>query len=100
MKNVSLLMVVLAQTTMAADGPKSLDRIQNIVIVYSENRSFDVLYGSFPGAHGLNQNNAASFTQLDRNDRVLPELPPIWDGLTAAGVTPPVTQEQTAHLPN
>jgi phospholipase C len=31
---------------------------------------------------------------------VLKELPPVWSGLTAAGVTPPVTQAQTGHLPN
>jgi phospholipase C len=31
---------------------------------------------------------------------VLRELPPIWGGLTAAGVTPPVTEAETAHLPN
>ena len=32
--------------------------------------------------------------------RRLQELPPVWDGLTAKGVTPPVTQAQTEHLPN
>jgi len=30
----------------------------------------------------------------------LKELPIIWDGLTAKGVTPPITQAQTEHLPN
>ena len=27
-------------------------------------------------------------------------MPPVWGGLTAKGVTPPVTQAQTEHLPN
>ena len=31
---------------------------------------------------------------------MLKELPPVWDGLTAKGVTPAVTQAQTEHLPN
>ena len=30
-------------------------------------------------------------TQRDRDGTVLPDLPPIWNGLTAKGVTPPVT---------
>ena len=38
--------------------------------------------------------------QVDRDGTVLKELPPVWDGLTAKGVTPPVTQAQTEHLPN
>jgi phospholipase C len=38
--------------------------------------------------------------QLDRDGSVMKELPPIWDGLTAKGVTPAVTEAQTQHLPN
>jgi acid phosphatase len=82
----------------APNGPGGLDRIRNIVVIYAENRAFDVLFGSFPGADGLKQAQAAA--QMDRDGTPLKELPPIWDGLTAAGVTPPVTQAQTAHLPN
>jgi phospholipase C len=29
------------------------DDVQTIVVIYAENRSFDNLYGSFPGADGL-----------------------------------------------
>jgi acid phosphatase len=75
-----------------------IDAIQTIVFIYAENRSFDNLYGSFPGANGLK--NARSTVQLDRDRRPLKELPPVWDGLTAKGVTPVVTQAQTEHLPN
>ena len=42
----------------------------------------------------------ANSRQLDRDGTVLKELPPAWGGLTAKGVTPPVTEAQTAHLPN
>ncbi len=37
--------------------------------------------------------------QLDRDGNELKELPPVWDALTAKGVTPPVTQAQTEHMP-
>ncbi len=79
---------------------RGLGAIENIVVIFAENRSFDVLYGSFPGANGLKRASQISMSQLDRDGAVLKELPPIWGGLTAAGVTPPVTQAQTAHLPN
>jgi phospholipase C len=58
------------------------------------------LYGSFPGANGLAQATTAQYPQLDRNGHPFAELPPIWNGLTAAGVVPPVTEAQTSHLPN
>jgi phospholipase C len=76
--------------------PPGIDNIQTVVIIYAENRSFDNLYGSFPGANGLR--NAKATTQLDRDGKPLKELPPVWDGLTAKGVTPVVTQAETEHL--
>jgi phospholipase C len=78
----------------------NLDKITNVVVIYAENRSFDNLYGSFPGANGLQGVTADQARQLDRDGSVLSELPPIWTGLTAKGVVPPVTETQTAHLPN
>jgi phospholipase C len=77
-----------------------LNQIDTVVVIYAENRGFDNLYGNFPGANGLKQARAASRKQLDRDGAALTELPPIWDGLTSKGVTPPVTQAQTEHLPN
>jgi len=84
----------------AQNSQPGIDSISNIVVIFAENRSFDVLYGSFPGANGLKQAQPGSFTQVDRDGAALKELPPVWQGLTAAGVTPPVTEAQTAHLPN
>jgi acid phosphatase len=78
--------------------PRGIGAVQTIVIVYAENRSFDNLYGSFPGANGLR--NAKRTVQLDRDGKPLMELPPVWDGLTAKGVTPAITQAQTEHLAN
>jgi phospholipase C len=83
-----------------AFAPSGLDRVQNIVVIYAENRSFDVLYGSFPGTDGVAQQKTPKFAQLDRDGSVLKELPPIWGGMTAKGVKPAVTEAETAHLPN
>jgi acid phosphatase len=88
-------------THVYAQSPQpGIENINNIVVIFAENRSFDALYGSFPGANGLKQAQPGSSAQVDRDGTTLKELPPIWGGLTAAGVTPPVTEAQTAHLPN
>jgi acid phosphatase len=84
----------------AQNSPPGIGSISNIVVIFAENRSFDDLYGSFPGANGLKQAPPGSFMQVDRDGAALKELPPVWQGLTAAGVTPPVTEAQSAHLPN
>ncbi|MFM0139476.1 acid phosphatase [Caballeronia grimmiae] len=74
--------------------------VKNVVVIYAENRSFDNLYGSFPGANGLQSVTAASAQQLDRDGTVLATLPKIWSGLTATGVTPAIGEAMTANLPN
>jgi acid phosphatase len=82
-------------------------KISTVVVIYAENRAFDNLYGNFPGARNLSEvmdrngkPKAAYFPQVDRNGSVLPVLPPAWGGATAPGVTPVVTQQQSAGLPN
>jgi phospholipase C len=83
--------------------PRPLDdisAIQNVVVIYMENRSFDMLYGSFPGANGIPADHAAIPPQVDRDGTVFTTLPPIWGGLTGKGAKPPVTQAETEHLPN
>ncbi|HYZ61293.1 MAG TPA: acid phosphatase [Acetobacteraceae bacterium] len=103
MRKIALATTILAATwalgwsSLAAQTP-DLSKIQNIVVIYAENRSFDNLYGTFPGANGVA--NAVSTMQMDRDGTPLQELPPIWGGLTDKGVTPPITEAQTAHLPN
>ena len=84
----------------AQGAPLEINNIDTVVVIFAENRSFDSLYGQFPGADGLQNVTPANSTQVDRDGSVLKELPPVWGGLTAKGVTPPVTEAQTAHLPN
>jgi acid phosphatase len=83
-------------------------KVQNIVVIYAENRSFDNLFGNFPGANGLSsvvdangKPTAAYVPQKDRDGAtVLATLPQTWGGVTAAGITPVVTQAQSAGLAN
>jgi len=77
-----------------------IDQIETVVVIYAENRSFDNLYGYFPGANGLRGLKPGAWIQRDRDGSVLKELPPVWEGLTAKGVTPPITEAQTQHLAN
>ena len=66
---------VVSCATRTDDG---LSKVQNIVVIYAENRSFDHLYGLFPGAEGIAQATPEQKTQLDRTGEVLPHLPPVW----------------------
>ncbi|MEO7085871.1 MAG: acid phosphatase [Gemmatimonadaceae bacterium] len=82
--------------------------VKTIVVIYAENRSFDNLYGKFPGANGLRavldangRPTAAYIPQKDRGGvTILSTLPPSWHGVTQTGTTPVVTQAQSAGLPN
>jgi phospholipase C len=100
---MAALVLALARASAADDAPASpdgLEKIQTIVVIYAENRSFDNLYGSFPGANGLADVAPEAARQLDRDGSVLKELPPIWKGLTAAGVAATASRAKTEHLPN
>ncbi|WP_310643755.1 acid phosphatase [Limnohabitans sp.] len=49
-------------------------KIQNVVVIYAENHSFDNMYGLFPGANGIANATAAQKTQLDHDGTPLKEL--------------------------
>jgi acid phosphatase len=51
-----------------------LSSIETIVVIYAENRSFDHLYGLFPGANGINNVTAEQKAQRDHDGSVLPYL--------------------------
>jgi acid phosphatase len=89
-------------------GARLRAAIQNIVVIYAENRSFDGLFGNFPHARGLSevvdsQGNATDVyvPQKDRDGvTVLSKLPQTWGGATASGNPTVVTQAQTDNMPN
>jgi acid phosphatase len=82
--------------------------IQNIVIIYAENRTFDNMFGNFPGAHGLSEvvdaqghPTAAYVPQKDRDGTTaLAKLPKTWNGVTLAGNPTVVTEAQSDNLAN
>jgi acid phosphatase len=94
------LPALVAGEARAQNAPSGIANIDTVVVIYAENRSFDNLYGSFPGANGLQNATPANSKQVNRDSSPLKELPPAWGGLTGKGITPPVTEAQTAHLPN
>ncbi|PYP08473.1 MAG: hypothetical protein DMD59_12120, partial [Gemmatimonadetes bacterium] len=51
-------------------------RLQHLVVIYLENRSFDNLYGEFGGADGLS-NAAATSTQVDATGTPFATLPQV-----------------------
>ncbi len=57
---------------------RGLDRVKNVVVLYAENRSFDHLFGYFPGARGLADATPAQQTQVDHDGTPLAVLPPVY----------------------
>jgi phospholipase C len=55
-------------------GQEGLGKIKTIVVIYAENRSFDHLYGFFPGANGIANASEEQNTQLDHDGTPLPYL--------------------------
>ena len=74
----ALLLLGAGAAVIALVAPASADdplaRIKTIVVIYAENRSFDHLYGGFPGANGLADATAGERTQLDHDGTPLPYL--------------------------
>ncbi len=85
-------------------GQGDLRAIETLVVIYAENRSFDNMYGLFPGANGIPGRNPSSdgvyHPQRDFDGKVLAVLPPTWGGLTANGQPVTLTQAQSAGMPN
>ncbi len=76
--------------------PPSIDKIDTIVVLYLENRSFDHLYGKFPGANGLDNAGAAAI-QVDESGKPYAKLP---DPLDLRQRPPARYAKLPAELPN
>ena len=66
-----LLAVAQAHAQSTADKLRAFDRV---VIIFMENRSFDNVFGNFPGANGL-ANAGAAARQLQANGVAYDTLP-------------------------
>ncbi len=82
------------------------EKVKTVVVIYAENRGFDNIYGTFPGANGIPGVNPTSMgtihPQLDRDAAQTPlaKLPQAWGGVTATGFAPAITQAMSDNLPN
>src|SRR6266511_4997198 len=76
MRAAMLMLAAILQLAgiMTARADDALARVKTIVVIYAENRSFDHLYGFFPGANGIANASAEQKTQLDHDGTVLPYL--------------------------
>ncbi len=90
---ISVLLASCCMNPTEQDVSGKLDAIEHIIVIYAENRSFDNLYGLFPGANGIKQATPEQTTQLDRDGTPFTELPPIW---ASKSDEPPLV----THLPN
>ncbi|MEO5812041.1 MAG: acid phosphatase [Rhodanobacter sp.] len=70
--------------------------IQQVVVLYAENRSFNNLFADFPGlAQPLARVPAGAARQRDRDGSVLSTLPPVWGGMVPQ---PQVVDHRTYKL--
>src|SRR5437868_3262534 len=66
--------IIIASTCSAQVSDQDLARIETVVIIYAENRSFDHLYGFFPGVNGIANATPEQKVQLDHDGTPLPYL--------------------------
>ena len=89
----------LSSQASAQEAPKpvaGLDKINHIIVLYLENRSFDNLYGLFPEADGI-ANSGAAGIQVDRDGKPYAKLPPVLN----TNFKPPIVDTRfPADLPN
>jgi phospholipase C len=73
-KKLSFLFALLPSLSHAV--PNELNKLEHIVVIYLENRSFDNLFGLFPNANGLNEakNTLPQIDEFGRNYTTLPTV--------------------------
>ncbi|KPA96028.1 MULTISPECIES: acid phosphatase [Pseudomonas] len=83
------------------------EQVKTVVVIYAENRSFNNLFGDFPGVEKpLSSLKPADYQQYDRDGSLLQTLPPTWGGVLQVGpqsldgVTYPVDTQFQENLPN
>ena len=79
MKRKALLRAAVAAAWIGAgaaqaQAPQGVDKLSHILVLYMENRSFDTLFGEFPGANGL-ANAGEAAVQRDREGKPYAVLP-------------------------
>jgi phospholipase C len=93
-----LLSASIAAPATGAEAASALNKVSHIIVLYLENRSFDNLFGTFPGADGLA--NAPSIVQRDRSGMPYRVLPPPQGPFDVDGNAPAVRAITIGELPN
>jgi phospholipase C len=94
---LGLIFVCAPLQAQEAVAPKpGFDKISHIIVIYLENRSFDNLYGLFPGAEGI-ATLAEPLPQVDKNGKIYDHLPPVMNTNKKPAV---VDSRFPADLPN
>jgi phospholipase C len=83
------MLLLLLSVVPALLSAAKLKDIKHIIVIYEENRSFDHLFGEFPGANGLAQADATSRVQVDLSGTALPNLPYVPGGVASDSLFPP-----------
>jgi phospholipase C len=78
---------------------KGINRLEHIVVIYLENRSFDSLFGFFPGANGQAQAKKAPL-QVDQFGKPYQTLPAIMEGNNVDSRFPTHLANQTFNIAN
>jgi len=99
MRLVPSLLALTACAFCLSGHAGKLSKIENVVVIYGENRSFDNLYGLFPGADGVSHLKPSQYLQTDTDGSVLSVLPGVWKERGAAGEIDPAFANKPA-LPN
>lgn len=85
-----------AETAAPVASKPGLEKVGHIVVLFLENRSFDNLYGLFPGANGI-ANAGSTATQTDRDGKPFEQLPLVMN----VNIKPPVVDNRFPdNLPN
>lgn len=74
----AIILLLAFYTNVGFAAKPTFGDIEHIVVIYAENRSFDNLYGLFPGANGIKQATPEQYIQIDHDGKPFKELPPIW----------------------
>jgi acid phosphatase len=90
----ALLVAACSLGTLQSDDNAALGKIEHVVVIYGENRSFDNLYGLYPGANGVAKATPEQYRQRDRDGSLLAALPPVWKSDGSPDASYP------ANLPN
>jgi phospholipase C len=93
-----LAIAAAALLPVAAKAASGLEKISHVIVLYLENRSFDNLFGDFPGANGLSK--ARSTVQRDRQNVPYASLPPAAGPFDVDGNPAAVRAITMGTLPN